>query len=242
MKRLLLKIYSFYGLAVFGLIFLGCLPFFLMAIFIPGFGRLASVLNHIWAKLFFFLLFLNRTQIRFEEKLNPKQSYVFCANHTSFLDPPIIGLINHHFKFVGKASLKKVPLWGYMYRKLHILVDRDRLKSRHTSWIKAKEAVREGFSIVFFPEGGIVTRQPPKMVAFKEGSFRVAVDEQIPVVPITIPYNYLLLPNKKPLLLHPGKAAIKVHRPIWPSGTDDVAVKKLKEAVREVIENELNSR
>jgi 1-acyl-sn-glycerol-3-phosphate acyltransferase len=241
MKGLLLKLYSAYGLVVFGLTFLVLLPFFLLAIFIPPWEKMAAVLNHIWARVFFFMLFLNRTKKIGEAKLDRKQRYVFCANHTSFLDIPTMGLISHNFKFIGKQSLAKVPLWGFMYSKLHILVDRASLKSRHNSWLKAQEAIRKGFSIVFFPEGGILTKEPPKMVAFKEGAFRIAVNEQIPIVPVTIPFNHILLPDQMPLTMHPGKVIMKMHQPIWPMGTDDEAVKALKNEVRTVIEQELNN-
>lgn len=185
-------------------------------------------------------MFLNRTKIRFEEKLDSKQRYIFCANHTSYLDIPTVGLINHNFKFIGKASLRKVPLWGYMYGKLHILVDRKNMRSKHNSWIQAKEALHKGFSIVFFPEGGILSKNPPKMVPFKEGSFRIAVDEQIPIVPITIPDNHILLPDQMPLTMHTGLISVKVHQPIWPKGKDDEAVKLLKQQVRSIMENELH--
>jgi len=241
MKGLLLKVYSVYGLAVFALTFLLLLPFFLLAIFIPPLEKMAATLNHIWARVFFFMLFLNRTKKIGEAKLDRKQCYVFCANHTSFLDIPTMGLISHNFKFIGKKSLQKVPLWGYMYSKLHILVDRASLKSRHHSWLKAQEAIRKGFSIVFFPEGGILSKEPPKMVAFKEGAFRIAVNEQIPIVPVTIPFNHILLPDQMPLTMYPGKVILKIHQPIWPKGRDDKAVKALKNEVRTVIEQELNN-
>ncbi len=77
------------------------------------------------------------------------------------------------------------------------------------------------------------------MVNFKEGSFRIAVEEQIPIVPITIPYNHILLPDKMPLTMHPGRVEIHVHKAIWPTGTDDKAVAELKQKVRAVIENKL---
>ena len=197
MKQFLLQIYSVYGLVVFGLTFLVLLPFFLLAIFVRPLEKFASPLNYIWAKVFFFFLFLNRSKVVWEEQLDKKQRYVFCANHFSFLDIPSMGLMGHNFKFIGKASLKKVPLWGYMYSKLHILVDRASLKSRHNSWLAAQQAIQKGFSIVFFPEGGILTKEPPKMVAFKDGAFRISVNEQIPIVPVTIPYNHILLPDEK---------------------------------------------
>lgn len=240
MKKLLLILYSTYGLVIFALVFLVLLPFFLLAIFIPPLEKMAATLNHIWARTFFFLLFLNRTQVTYETPLDKNQRYVFCANHFSFLDIPSMGLIPHNFKFIGKMSLKKVPLWGYMYSKLHILVDRKSLKSRHNSWLEVQAAIQRGFSMVFFPEGGILAKTPPQMVAFKEGAFRIAVNEQIPIVPVTIPYNHILLPDEKLLIMHPGKVLIKVHQPIMPTGHDDSAVKNLKLEVRKKMEEELS--
>lgn len=201
---------------------------------------MASALNYIWARLFFFFLFLNRSKITFDQKLDRKQRYIFCANHTSYLDIPTIGLIGHNFKFIGKASLKKVPVWGYMYDKLHILVDRKSMRSKHNTWLSAREAIARGFSIVFFPEGGILSTEPPKMVAFKEGSFRIAVEEQIPIVPVTIPYNHILLPDGMPLTMHSGMVRVHVHEPIWPEGKNDEAVKLLKQKVRSTIETQMN--
>jgi len=241
MKKALLQVYSAYGLLIFALTFLILLPFFLLAILFKPLAGLAPFLNHIWARVFFFFLFLNRTKIIYEKKPPRDQPTIYCANHTSFLDIPAMGLINRKFKFIGKASLRSVPLWGFMYSQLHILVDRSSMKSRHQSWLKAQEEIQKGFSIVFFPEGGILTKNPPEMVNFKEGSFRIAVEEQIPIIPVTIPYNYLLLPDKMPLIMHPGKMEMIVHEPILPNGNDEEAVKDLKLAVRKKIEDTIAS-
>ena len=236
----LLKIYSIYGLIVFAIIFIVLLPFFLMAMFIKPIGKIAGLLNHIWAKLFFFFLFLNKTTISFEQKLDKNQTYIFCANHFSFLDIPTVGLINHNFKFIGKSSLKKVPLWGYMYRKLHILVDRESLKSRYASLLKTRDALRRGYSIIFFPEGGIMSPNPPRMARFKEGGFRLAVEEGIPIVPITIPFNHIILPSDRPLRIRLGKIIMKVHEPIWPVENSDMAIKELKDKVNTLLQTDLN--
>jgi len=241
MKRALLKIYSVYGLIVFALIFLVLLPFFLLVIFVKPLEKQAYHLNYLWSSFFFFFLFLNRTKVIYEFKPARNQCYIYCANHTSYLDIPTIGLIHRRLKFIGKASLRKVPVWGFMYSKLHILVDRSSLKSRHKSWVKAQEEIQRGFSVAFFPEGGILSKNPPQMASFKEGSFRIAVEEQIPIIPVTIPYNYLLLPDKMPLIMHPGKIEMVVHEPIWPVGTDDEAVNQLKTAVRQKIEDTLKT-
>lgn len=237
--RILLLIYSAYGLTVFALIFLILLPFFLLAMFVKPLEKMASSLNWIWARVFFFLMPFNRTEINYEQPLNRKQSYILCANHFSYLDIPTVGLIHHNFKFIGKSSLRKVPVWGYMYSKLHILVNRESLKGRYASWAQAREALKAGFSIVFFAEGGILSQNPPEMARFKEGSFKLAVEEQIPIVPVTIHRNHIILPDEKPLVMRTGKVSLKIHRPIWPPGNDEQAVKELKAEVREILETEL---
>lgn len=238
--RIFLKIYSVYGLIVFALVFLILLPFFLLAIFVKPLEKMASTLNWIWARVFFFCMFLNRTETVYEAPLDRKQSYILCANHFSYLDIPTMGLIHHNFKFIGKSSLRKIPLWGYMYSKLHILVNRESLKDRYASWAKAREALKVGFSIVFFPEGGILSKNPPEMARFKEGSFKLAVEEQTPIVPVTIHRNHILLPDEMPLVMRNGKVSLKVHKPIWPQGTDDEAVRQLKAEVKAVLEAELS--
>lgn len=238
--RILLKIYSAYGLLIFALLFLILLPFFLLAMFVKPLEKMASTLNWIWARGFFFMMFFNRTQISYEQPLDRKQSYIFCANHFSYLDIPTMGLIRHNFKFIGKSSLRKVPVWGYMYSKLHILVNRESLKDRYASWAQAREALKAGFSIVFFAEGGILSQNPPEMARFKEGSFKLAIEEQIPIVPVTIHRNHIILPDEKPLVIRTGKVSLKVHSPIWPAGNDEVAVKALKNEVRGILEAELD--
>ena len=237
--RIFILIYSAYGLFVFGLVFALLLPFFLLAILVPRLETWTGTLNWLWARGFFFMLFLNRTRIEYEEPLDRRQRYIFGANHFSYLDIPTMGLIRHNFKFIGKHSLKNVPVFGWMYSRLHVLVDRSNFKDRYASWQRAQQEIHKGFSMTFFPEGGIYTKNPPEMVRFKDGCFKLAVDEQIPVVPVTIHRNHILLPDGKPLLMHKGLVSLKVHKPISPAGTDDAAVKQLKDAVWQVIDQEI---
>jgi 1-acyl-sn-glycerol-3-phosphate acyltransferase len=117
--------------------------------------------------------------------------------------------------------MARIPLFGYMYGKIHITVDRNSLKSKYNTLVKAKAAIDHGKSIVIFPEGGIKTTKMPKLAAFKEGPFRIAIEKQIPVVPVTIPYNWIILPD------------------ISTEGMSLADVDKLKEKVFSVIETEL---
>ncbi len=90
--------------------------------------------------------------------------------------------------------MEGIPFFGYMYKKLHITVDRSKLKSRYTTLKRSMEAIDHGKSLVIFPEGGIITEREPVLSRFKDGAFRIAIDKQIPIVPVSIPYNGYFCP------------------------------------------------
>jgi len=141
--------------------------------------------------------------------------------------------------FVGKNSMEKVPLFGFMYRKLHITVDRRSLRSRGNTVLNSLKAIDDGKSLVIYPEGGMNSTEPPKMIHFKDGAFRTAIEKQIPVVPVTIPFNWIILPDQKPLRLRRGKVKVVFHDPIETKGMTNEDVKKLKSEVYSVIASEL---
>ena len=179
-------------------------------------------------------------KIEYRAKLPRKQRYVFCPNHFSYFDIPICGMIRNPFVFVGKNSMEKIPLFGYMYRKIHITVDRESLKSRYNTLVRAKEAVDQGKSVLIFPEGGIKSTSPPKMASFKDGAFRLAIEKQIPVVPVTIPYNWIILPDNENLI-NWGKLKLVCHEPVSTSGMTLENVDNLKEEVFGIIRKELEA-
>jgi 1-acyl-sn-glycerol-3-phosphate acyltransferase len=126
-----------------------------------------------------------------------------------------------------------------MYGKLHITVDRSKLKSRYTSLKKSLEAIDEGKSLVIFPEGGINTQKDPVMSRFKDGAFRIAIEKQIAIVPVTIPYNWIILPPDQFLLRwHPLK--VVVHEPIETTDLTVNDIDSLKQRLFTIIDEELN--
>jgi len=141
--------------------------------------------------------------------------------------------------FVGKNDMEKVPLFGFMYRKLHITVDRGSLRSRGNTVLNSLKAIDEGKSLVIYPEGGMATTEPPRMSHFKDGAFRAAIEKQIPVVPVTIPFNWIILPDRHPLRLCRGKVKVIFHEPIETHGMTIMEVKKLRDKVYSVIASEL---
>ena len=134
--------------------------------------------------------------------------------------------------------MENIPLFGFMYRQLHITVDRDRLKSRYSTMIRSLEALDEGKSLVIFPEGGIITEREPVMGSFKDGAFRVSIEKQIPIVPVTIPFNWIILPADE-FLMNWKPLKIIFHKPIDPAGFTLDNISLYKQHVRQVIEQEL---
>src|SRR6478609_824917 len=127
--KILRAIHTIYGFSVFIILFLLLLPFLLIPILFPSQFHLIGIINRIWARLMFFFVFLP-TQVEIRGKLDPKRQYIFSPNHFSYLDIPTMGLNPIDTIFVGKSSIGKVPLFGWMYSRLHITVNRDSLKSK----------------------------------------------------------------------------------------------------------------
>jgi len=233
------RIYSVYGTVIFFSVFLLLLPIFFLTIEIPGLKRYGRRLNRIWSKLFFGLLLIRVKIENLDNLLHQDGPFVIVSNHFSYLDIPALGLIPSDLVFVGKASLGNVPLFGYMFRNLHIAVNRNSLKSRGESMLKAKEILAEGTSVVIFPEGGINSPEPPLLGKFKDGAFKIAQDKQIPVIPITLSYNHLILPDDGRFLFRHMTARVVVHSPIHWNTENPQPVSEVKEMCRQVIQKQL---
>ena len=237
MNELKNRLYTIYAAGLFLLTFLFIFPFFVICIWVPKWKKYGRRINRYWARVYFSMIFLP-VELEIRSKFDKRKSYIFLANHFSYLDVAMMGFIPGDVLFVGKASIRKVPLFGYYFKGLHIAVDRSRVKSRAETMRRAGLALEQGSGIVLFPEGGIYTHHPPHMVPFKNGAFRLAIEKQIPVIPVTLSFNHLILPDDGKLLLHRRKAKMVLHDPLSPEDfpTEDMLSKKCFE----VIQNQLN--
>lgn len=159
----------------------------------------------------------------------------------SILDIISLALINDNITYVGKIEISKIPLFGYMFKRLHIPVDRQNFRSGYNTFNRSKEELDNGKNLVIFPEGGIITTSPPELARFKEGAFRIAIEKQVPIVPVTIPFNWKILPDKKKLRInksiHPLR--IIVHKPIDTSQMTLDDLDNLKKTTFEIIGQEI---
>jgi 1-acyl-sn-glycerol-3-phosphate acyltransferase len=232
------SVHTAYGFVVFTILFILLFPLLLFPIFFPAQFKWVGIINRWWARGTFTLALIP-FRVECKVKLNSRQQYLFCPNHFSYLDIPTMGLNPINAIFVGKNDMEKIPLFGYMYKKLHITVNRASLKSRVNTLLASMKAIDEGKSLVIYPEGGMITKKPPTMVAFKDGAFRAAIEKQIPVVPVTIPNNWIILPDEPTLRLRGGKVKVIFHQPIETKGMTLDHIDSLKETVYSIIDQEL---
>jgi 1-acyl-sn-glycerol-3-phosphate acyltransferase len=236
--KILRGIYTFYGLLVFAILFLVFFIPFLIPIYFPKQYKLTGIFNRWWSRLVFTFIGIP-FRIRYYAPLDRNKQYIFCPNHFSYLDIPVMGLNPINTIFVGKSDIGNIPLFKFMYHRLHITVDRTKLKSRYSTMVKTLEALEEGKSLVIFPEGGIITAHDPVMGHFKDGAFRASIEKQIPIVPVTIPFNWIILPANE-FLLKWRPLKVIFHEPISPAGYTLDDIHDFKQNVRSVIEQELN--
>lgn len=149
-------------------------------------------------------------KIEWDEKMEAGKSYMLVANHTSMLDIMLMLRVSRNpFVFVGKKELQKIPLFGFFYKRVCIMVDRESSRSRSAVYRRAQKRLNQGLSICIFPEAGV----PDESVVldnFKDGAFKMAIAHNIPVVPMTF------LDNKKRFPFRffsgaPGPLRVKVH-------------------------------
>lgn len=149
------------------------------------FFRLARV----WAKCILFGMGMPYRRVG-DVKIDPKKSYMLVANHTSMIDIMLmLAVVKRPFVFVGKKELASIPIFGFFYRRTCILVDRNSPKSRKAAFDEANRRLDDGTSICIFPEGKVPDDLSVLLDEFKDGAFRLAIEHQIPIIPIVFPDN-----------------------------------------------------
>ena len=183
-------------------------------------------------------------EIKFKEHIKKGKSYMLVSNHKSMIDIMLmLSLSKDPIVFVGKKELEKIPLFGYFYRRVCILVDRSSPESRKEVYTKAIKRLETGISVCIFPEGGV---PDPNVILdkFKNGAFSLAIQFQIPIVPIT----FLDCEKKFPYFFaynhfygSPGKLRANVHEFIETKGLNQENKEFLKEKVYDILHKDLLS-
>jgi len=210
-----------------------------------------SVLRRAWYPIFFkiarvwaYMILIGmgfRPVIKKEFELKKGSSYMIVANHTSMIDIMLMLYITKYpVVFVGKKELSKIPMFGFIYKRTCILVDRNDPKSRRNVYESAQQKIKQGYSICIFPEGGVPLDESIVLDSFKNGAFRLAIEHHIPIVPMTFHdnkkrFSYTFFSGG------PGKIRAMIHAPIITTNYSLEMKKELKTKTRTIILNELNN-
>ncbi len=168
------------------------------------------------------------------------KNYMLVANHTSMLDIMLMLYVSRNpFVFVGKQELAGIPLFGFFYKRVCILVDRKSSNSRMRVYKSVQKRLQQGLGICIFPEGG-VPEEHILLDHFKDGAFKMAMAHGIPIVPM----SFLDCKKRFPFRFFsggPGRLRVIVH-PIVKMGTKEKEnAEMVKEAVRNTILRDLEN-
>ena len=190
-------------------------------------------LAKIWAKS---ILFAGRIRVTVTgySNIDPGRSYIYMSNHQSNFDIPVLlAYLDTQFRYLAKAELFKIPIFGYaMKRAGYISIDRSNRKSAFESLKEAAKKIRNGVSVLIFPEG--TRSRDGNIRPFKKGGFALAVDSGVPVVPIVIHGTWSIM-SKKGVRIRPGNVEIEILKPIETSDytrkTRDDLMEKVDQAI-----------
>lgn len=201
--------------------------------FVSAGSDVTHKVGRIWAKCILALSNI-RVIVKGLSNLKPNRSYIYMPNHISNFDIPVLqAYLPVQFRWLAKAELYKIPIFGYaMKRAGYISIDRSDRKSAIESLNKAAKIIRNGVSVIIFPEG---TRSRTNNVQpFKKGGFFLAVDSGVPIIPIIIHGTEQIM-AKNQISIKPGNVTLEIAKPINSSDYTRKTKDDLMEKVRDII-------
>jgi 1-acyl-sn-glycerol-3-phosphate acyltransferase len=184
-------------------------------------GKAPRAVQVFWSRsvLWFLLIPIKVTG---QENVDPKQSYVFVANHQSFLDVfAVYGWLPNNFKWLMKKEIRKVPFVGTACAVAgHIFVDRSNPRAALQSMDHIKKELVDGISTVIFPEG--TRTKTGEMGRFKQGAFKIAMDMGLPVVPLSLGGFFKAMPSGQAFANPRARVSLHIGKPIDISQFNDI--------------------
>jgi len=196
-------------------------------------GNPVHIVARIWAKSILMAARIH-VQVTGLSNIEPDQSYIFMVNHQSNFDIPVLlGRLPVQFRWLAKAELFKIPIFGRAMRGAgYVEIDRFNQDSAFESINEAARKMKHGVSVMIFPEG--TRSRDGKVKAFKKGGFVMAVDSGVPIVPIVIRGTWPIM-AKSSLRINRGNVEMKIAKPIKTAGHTRENKEDLMDKVRTVI-------
>ncbi|MBQ8832619.1 MAG: 1-acyl-sn-glycerol-3-phosphate acyltransferase [Paludibacteraceae bacterium] len=204
-------------------------------------GKAPRAVQVFWSRsvLWFLLIPIKVTG---QDNVDPKQSYVFVANHQSFLDVfAVYGWLPNNFKWLMKKEIRKVPFVGTACAVAgHIFVDRSNPRAALQSMDHIKKELVDGISTVIFPEG--TRTKTGEMGRFKQGAFKIAMDMGLPVVPLSLGGFFKAMPSGQAFANPRARVSLHIGKPIDISQFNDIneAMAAVREKVAEGLSKPLS--
>jgi 1-acyl-sn-glycerol-3-phosphate acyltransferase len=233
-------IYCIYAFISFVAIMLVVFPLAFIASFfgrIRG-GNMIWRLCMLWGDIWFPLIFFQTKRI-YETPHDRSKPYIFVINHISYIDAAyLVKVFRQPVRPLAKVEMSGIPVFGFIYKKSVVTVDRSSPQNRTQSIRILKSIIQKGISVVVFPEGTFnMTNKPLK--EFYDGAFRVAIETQTSIKPVLIPDTFSRMNYKSIFSLTPGKCRSVYLDEIPVEGLNITDTHLLKEKVYSIMENKL---
>ncbi len=184
---------------------------------------LGHQLNRWWG---FVILFMAGIRVRRHGYYFPDRPCLIVSNHRSYLDIPICyTTFPPKMAFLGKIELSRIPLYGWTYKRLHVVVDRKDPAARKKSLLAVAEKLKQGISVLIYPEG--TTKHPRPLGKFYEGAFTLAHELQVPLLPMVIVGTDRYMTADGRFLMRPGRVDCYFHPLIPPDAPPEVLREKV---------------
>lgn len=228
-KNILGRIFAIWGILMFVLsMLIVVLPIWIMGLWPePKRSRLLQPVFMGWMKFFFTVTGVRRI-FKGREQFDGDEAFIVVCNHNSLLDPPLSSPgIPEANKTIAKIEMAKIPLFGLIYKRGSVLVDRKSDESRKQSYVRMKEVLNMGLHMCIYPEGTRNKTQEP-IARFHDGAFKLAVETQKRILPSLLFNTKKVLPPGKSFFFWPHKVEMHFLPPV------DVKDKTTQEVKEEV--------
>lgn len=238
--KILYKLYSFLiALPIFAVITIIVSTSVIIASFLGDTNVVSYYLSKLWSKSAFWL-FLLPVKVKGRENIKKDESYVFLANHQGYFDIFLVyGYLGHNFKWMMKEYLRKIPFVGYACAKSKQIYLADGITGISKAVQQSRETLQGGMSMVIFPEG--TRTRTGKMSPFKRGSFMLANEIGLPIVPLTINGSFDVF-SRNDKSVNWGTVTLTIHKPITTEERQGKASKVIMQDVYDVINGGLEEK
>jgi 1-acyl-sn-glycerol-3-phosphate acyltransferase len=238
-RKIIQPFYTGYVILIFLATLFLVLPFYLILSLPNNYHSRKAIwaLTLLWSKVWLRLTGMSINKI--EGSLPKIEKVVIIANHISYLDPIIIyDVIPFYFRPLAKHEIKKVPIFGFVYAQIALLVDRSNTQSRAKSMRKMQDALQNDCSIFLYPEGTFNETEEP-LKSFFDGAFKLAIEAQVPILPIVFPDSKSRWHYDAWWKMWPGKNRAFILEVIQVNNLNLESLPQLKEMVKELMANKI---